>query len=61
MKTRPTDVRKQIVAISRELDAAGLVPNKSGNLSCRLTGGFMITPSGVPYRGRSARADRRVR
>lgn len=49
MKSRPTDVRKQIIAISRELDAAGLVPNKSGNLSCRLPGGFMITPSGVPY------------
>jgi L-fuculose-phosphate aldolase len=50
MKTKPTDVRKEIVVVSRELDAAGLVPNKSGNLSCRLPGGFMITPSGIPYR-----------
>ncbi len=50
MKAKPTDVRKEIVVVSRELDAAGLVPNKSGNLSCRLPGGFVITPSGVPYR-----------
>ncbi len=50
MKAKPTDIRKEIVVVSREIDAAGLVPNKSGNLSCRLPGGFMITPSGVPYR-----------
>jgi L-fuculose-phosphate aldolase len=25
------------------------MPNKSGNVSCRLPGGFLITPSGVPY------------
>jgi len=50
MKARSTDVRKEIVATSHELDAAGLVPNKSGNLSCRLPSGFLITPSGVPYR-----------
>jgi len=26
------------------------VPNKSGNVSCRSAGGFLITPAGVPYR-----------
>lgn len=44
------DPRAEIVAVARELDMAGLVPNKSGNLSCRTAGGFMITPSGIPYR-----------
>ena len=50
MNTKPTDIAREIIAVSRELDAAGLMPNKSGNLSCRFPGGFMITPSGVPYR-----------
>jgi L-fuculose-phosphate aldolase len=44
------DVRVEIVAASRALDEAGLVPNKSGNVSCRLPGGFLVTPSGIPYR-----------
>jgi L-fuculose-phosphate aldolase len=39
----------EIIAIARSLDAAGLMPNKSGNLSCRSAGGFTITASGVPY------------
>ena len=42
-------LRREIVAVSRALDGAGLMPNKSGNVSCRLPGGFLITPSGVPY------------
>ena len=50
MTRKKTDTRAEIVAVSRELDAAGMMPNKSGNLSCRLPGGFLITPSGVPYR-----------
>lgn len=36
------------------LEAAGVMPNKSGNLSCRRPGGFLITPSGVPYRDLTA-------
>lgn len=43
-------LRAQIIAISQALDAAGMVPNKSGNVSGRSAGGFLITPSGVPYR-----------
>ena len=44
------DHRTQIIEVARALDAAGLVPNKSGNVSCRVDGGFAITPAGVPYR-----------
>ena len=43
------ELRREIVAVSRALDAAGLMPNKSGNVSCRIPGGFLVTPSGVPY------------
>jgi len=42
-------LRREIVSVSRALDGAGLMPNKSGNVSCRLPGGFLITPSGIPY------------
>lgn len=41
--------RTRIVATARALDAAGLMPNKSGNVSCRDGDGFLVTPSGVPY------------
>jgi len=43
------DLRAEIVEVSRALDAAGLMPNKSGNVSCRTATGFLVTPSGVPY------------
>jgi L-fuculose-phosphate aldolase len=43
-------LRQGIIAVTQALDAAGMVPNKSGNVSCRSTGGFTITPAGVPYR-----------
>ena len=43
-------IRREIIAVTHALDAAGHVPNKSGNVSCRSPGGFLITPAGVPYR-----------
>ena len=48
------ELRRAIIAITRSLDEAGLVPNKSGNVSCRRPDGFLITPAGVPYRDLSA-------
>lgn len=38
-----------LVAAARALDAAGCMPQKSGNLSLRTARGFVITPSGLPY------------
>lgn len=38
-----------LVEAARALDAAGFMPQKSGNLSLRTEGGFVITPSGLPY------------
>jgi L-fuculose-phosphate aldolase len=43
------ELRREIVATGRALDGAGLVPGKSGNVSCRVPDGLLITPSGVPY------------
>ena len=43
-------MREEIVRAARALDALGFMPGKSGNLSCRApSGGFLITPSGLPY------------
>ena len=39
-----------VVATAQALDAAGLMPNKSGNVSVRTAHGFLITPAAVPYR-----------
>jgi L-fuculose-phosphate aldolase len=50
MKTSSTGLREEIIATALALDEAGLMPNKSGNVSCRSPGGFLITASGVPYR-----------
>lgn len=50
MRDRDAALREEIIATTRALDAAGMVPNKSGNVSCRSAGGFLITPAGVPYR-----------
>ena len=41
--------RAALVEAARALDAAGFMPQKSGNLSLRTQRGFVITPSGLPY------------
>jgi L-fuculose-phosphate aldolase len=46
----PRDPRAEIIEVTLALDAAGMVPNKSGNVSCRVGDGFAITPAGTPYR-----------
>jgi L-fuculose-phosphate aldolase len=49
MSETNTALRLEVIATARALDAAGLMPNKSGNVSCRGERGFLITASGVPY------------
>ncbi len=41
--------RAALLDAARALDAAGFMPQKSGNLSLRTPRGFVITPSGLPY------------
>ena len=57
---RDVALRAEIVALTQSLDAAGLVPNKSGNVSARIEQGFLVTPAGVPYRDTSRRHDRKA-
>lgn len=42
-------LRLRLVAAARRLSEAGLNPGRSGNLSARVEGGFVITPSGAAY------------
>ena len=49
MSTSNDALRRDIIATSQALDAAGLMPNKSGNVSCRSGAGLLVTASGVPY------------
>ena len=41
--------RRALVEAAMEVKSSGLSPGTSGNLSVRVPGGFLITPSGVPY------------
>ncbi|MEM7252159.1 MAG: class II aldolase/adducin family protein [Pseudomonadota bacterium] len=42
-------VREQIVALCRQMNAAGLNQGTSGNISVRFREDMLITPSGLPY------------
>jgi len=41
--------REELVAVARRLNASGLNQGTSGNLSLRIAGGLLITPSSLPY------------
>ncbi|MFO1435382.1 MAG: class II aldolase/adducin family protein [Gammaproteobacteria bacterium] len=42
-------LRKRIIATARAINDAGLNPGKSGNVSARVDGGMLITPTGMGY------------
>lgn len=49
---RPTDhleLRAEIIQTCLDMDAIGINQGTSGNVSARVPGGFLITPSGLPY------------
>lgn len=43
------ELREQMVAVARRMNAVGLNQGTSGNLSVRIPGGMLITPSSLPY------------
>lgn len=43
------DLRQQIVSVCLSLAPKGLSRGTSGNVSVRVPGGYLVTPSGVPY------------
>ena len=44
-----TALRSAIIATALGMNATGINRGKSGNVSARIDGGFLITPSGLPY------------
>jgi L-fuculose-phosphate aldolase len=47
--TNQTEIRKEMIATCLHMNAAGLNVGTAGNLSVRVDGGFLVTPSGIPY------------
>ena len=43
------DLRRDIVATARQMNALGINQGTSGNVSARVPDGFLITPTGIPY------------
>lgn len=43
------DLRREMVATCRAMNASGINQGTAGNLSVRAGGGFLITPSSLPY------------
>lgn len=43
------DLREQLVDCARRMQASGINQGTSGNLSARIPGGMLITPSSLPY------------
>ncbi|EAQ68328.1 putative L-fuculose phosphate aldolase protein [Synechococcus sp. RS9917] len=43
------ELREQLVTVARRMQASGINQGTSGNLSLRLPGGMLITPSSLPY------------
>ena len=46
---RESELREVVVATARAMNRSGLNRGTSGNLSVRVAGGMLITPSAVPY------------
>lgn len=44
-----TELRREIIATCLKMNAEGLNSGSAGNISVRIDGGFLITPSGIAY------------
>jgi L-fuculose-phosphate aldolase len=49
LSERNERLRERIVATARRMNALGINQGKSGNVSARVEGGFLVTPSGLAY------------
>jgi L-fuculose-phosphate aldolase len=50
---REIELRREIIGTALAMNACGLNRGKSGNVSSRIEGGFLITPSGLAYESMS--------
>ena len=44
-----TKLRQEIIATARRMNALGINRGKSGNVSARIRGGYLVTPTGLAY------------
>jgi len=49
-----SEPRRSLVTFCRVMAETALSPGRSGNMSIRVAGGMLITPTGMPYRGIAA-------
>jgi L-fuculose-phosphate aldolase len=49
MATDGVALRESIIATALAMNGAGINRGTSGNVSARIDGGFLVTPSGLPY------------
>ena len=49
MEMSEQHLRQELVAVARRMNASGINQGTSGNLSLRIPGGLLITPSSLPY------------
>lgn len=42
-------LRVRVIEAARRMNASGMNQGRSGNVSVRVEGGFLVTPTGVPY------------
>ncbi|MEY3735722.1 MAG: hypothetical protein RLZZ624_781 [Cyanobacteriota bacterium] len=49
MAAADLEERRELVAVARRMNASGINQGTSGNLSLRIPGGLLITPSSLPY------------
>ncbi len=49
MSKDSTSARAEVIAAAREMSRLGLSPGTSGNVSLRVDGGFLVTPSALAY------------
>ncbi len=47
--TKHLQIREDIIATCKRMNAAGLNVGTAGNISVRIEGGLLLTPSGIPY------------
>ncbi|MGE5617075.1 MAG: class II aldolase/adducin family protein [Bacillota bacterium] len=49
MQNTDRGLRVKLIEAARRMNASGINQGKSGNVSVRVEGGFIVTPTGVPY------------
>ena len=49
LSASPVAIRAEIISIAQRMSSSGLSPGRSGNVSARVDGGMLITPTGMAY------------